>query len=209
MLSYLNWSVDDLFTRAAAPEPEPGGGGVSAISAVLGLGMLAMVTKISLEKEKDQQLVDKLKEILAILGENSSALKALTQQDMEAYQEFRQALSLPNKTPEEKALRGERKQQAAIFAANVPLEIAQCCLRGLRAAQDLAHIGSKYAISDVGVGANLLEAALKGALLLVDANIPYINLTSKTNEFISQRTTLLAEATEISLVTQKTVQERM
>jgi formiminotetrahydrofolate cyclodeaminase len=209
LLSYLNWSVDELFTRAAAPEPEPGGGGVSAISAVLGLGMLAMVAKISLEKERDQQLVDKLKEILAVLGENSSSLKALTQQDMEAYQEFRQALSLPNKTSEEKALREERKQQAAILAANVPLEMAQCCLRGLRAAKDLAHIGSKYAISDVGVGANLLEAALKGALLLVDANIPYINLTSKKNEFISHKVTLLEEATEISLVTQKTVQERM
>lgn len=209
MLSYLKWSVAELFTRAAAAEPEPGGGGASAISGVLGLGMLAMVAKITLEKEKDQQLINRLKEILAILGENTASLKALTQQDMEVYREFRQALSLPNKTPEEKALRGERKQQAAILAANVPLEMAQCCLRGLQAAQDLAHIGSKYAISDVGVGAHLLEAALKGALLLVTANIPYINLTSKTNEFISARNTLLAQATEISLVTQQTVQKRM
>ncbi|GAB6182119.1 cyclodeaminase/cyclohydrolase family protein [Desulfotomaculum defluvii] len=209
MLNYLNWTVDELFTKAAATEPEPGGGGVSAISGVLGLGMLTMVAQISLAKEKDPILIGKFKEILGALGESSARLKTLTQQDMQAYQEFMRALSLPNKTPEEKDLRQEKKQQAAILSAKVPMEMAKSCLVGLQVAKDLASIGSKYAISDVGVGANLLEAALKGALLLVDANIPYISMANKADELKQQSEILLQEAAGLSLNTLKIVRERM
>lgn len=209
MLGYLNWSVEELFQKAASPAPEPGGGGVSAMTGCLGTGMLSMVARITLEKEKYKDVETEISGLITTLDRNIETLKSLAQRDMDAFHGFMEALAMPRNTPEEKALREEKKQQAALLSAGVPLEIAGTCLSGLKAANSLAAIGAKLAISDVGVGAHLLEAALKGALMMVDANLAYINDLEKVKNIIAEKEQLILEAEEISRSTLTSVRGRM
>ena len=174
MLNYLQWTVKELFDRTASAEPEPGGGGVCAMTAGLACGLLAMVARITSGKEKYRDVEAEIQEILGAIEEQRGKLQDLARQDMEAFQQFMAALAMPRETEEQKAAREKSKQQAALLSAGVPLDIAAACVKNLELAARLASLGSKLAISDVGVGAHLLEASLKGALVMVEANLPYI-----------------------------------
>lgn len=207
--SYLNWSVEELFTKASAAAPEPGGGAVSAMSGCLGCGMLTMVAQISVNKAKDPDTAREINLLMAGLAEISETLKALAQKDMQAFNQFMEVLALPNKTPEEKKLREDKKQQAALLSAEVPLTIGRNCLAALGWASKIAVLGSKLAISDVAVGVYLLEASLKGALIMVDANVPYLKDKAKVAELLKEKERLILEAEELARDTLHRVKSRM
>lgn len=209
MINYLNWSVEELFQRASSSEPEPGGGGVSAMTGCLGSGMLDMVARITIGNKKYKEVEQEVLELISTIEANIKSLKTLAQSDMNAFNGFMDALGLPKDTPEQKALREEKKQQAAVLSAMVPLDIARTSLANLRAAHTLASIGSKLAISDVGVGAHLLEAALKGALIMVDANLSYISDNKRVEEFVEEKDKLTSEAEKICRETLEMVRSRM
>ena len=54
------------------------------------------------------------------------------------------------------------------------MEVARCCTEGLNLARRLVEIGNVRLVSDVGVAAGLLEAALKGAEFNVNINLKII-----------------------------------
>lgn len=209
MNNYLEWSVDELFQRACSSSPEPGGGGVSAMTGCLGSGMLIMVARITAGNKKYQDVAQEIAELIVAVECNIESLKSLAHKDMQAFNSFMAALALPKDTPEEIALREERKEHAALLSAGIPLEMARLSLANLQAAADLAAIGSKLAISDVGVGAYLLEGSLKGALIMVDANLPYIKDKKLLFEFIAEREKLALEAEELCKLILARVKNRM
>lgn len=208
-MRYLAWTVEELFERAASSSPEPGGGGVSAMTGVLGSGMLAMVARITSGNKKYADVEQQIAELLNTIEGNINSLKLLAQKDMDAFNTFMEVLSLPRETQEQKDFREEKKDLAALLCAGVPMEMARACLSNLQAAAELAAIGSKLAISDVGVGANLLEAALKGALIMVDANLGYIRDKQLVYEFIAEREKLALEAEELCRITMDRVKAQM
>jgi formiminotetrahydrofolate cyclodeaminase len=61
-----------------------------------------------------------------------------------------------------------------VTAAEVPLRTAQVAAEVLDMAQRIAPIGNPNAVSDVGVAAQLAGAAVRGALLNVRINLPYL-----------------------------------
>lgn len=207
--SYLNWSVEELFEKSSSAAPEPGGGGVSAMSGCLGCGMLTMVARITANKAKDTDISKEITQVISSLEQNMENLKNLAQRDMQAFQHFMDALALPNSTPEEKNLREEKKQQAALLSAEVPLEIGRNCLDALHQAKIISSLGSKLAISDVAVGAYLLKASLKGALLMVEANVPYLKDTAKVEGLLKEKEMLTLAAEELGRDTLQRVKSRM
>ncbi len=207
--SYLNWSVEELFEKSSSAAPEPGGGGVSAMSGCLGCGMLAMVARITASKVKDTDASKEITRVISNLEQNMAILKNLAQRDMQAFQHFMDALALPNGTLAEKNLREEKKQQAALLSAEVPLEIGRHCLAALQQAKIISSLGSKLAISDVAVGAYLLEAALKGALIMVEANVPYLKDAAKVEELCKEKELLTLAAEELGRDTLQRVKTRM
>ncbi|SHK06706.1 cyclodeaminase/cyclohydrolase family protein [Desulforamulus aeronauticus] len=208
-ISYLRWSVEELFEKSSSAAPEPGGGGVSAMSGCLGCGMLTMVARITASKVKDIDVSKEIALVISSLEQNMENLKNLAQKDMQAFQHFMDALALPNSTPEEKNLREEKKQQAALLSAEVPLEIGRNCLAALHQAKIISSLGSKLAISDVAVGAYLLEASLKGALLMVEANVPYLKDAAKVEELRKEKEMLTLAAEELGRDTLQRVKTRM
>jgi formiminotetrahydrofolate cyclodeaminase len=61
-----------------------------------------------------------------------------------------------------------------VAAAEVPLRTAEVAAEVLDLAHRIAPIGNRNAVSDAGVGAQLASASVRGAILNVRINLPYL-----------------------------------
>ena len=154
---------DDLASAA----PVPGGGSASAYAGALGAALAAMVARIASKKNDDEALRDHI----ADMDNLRNDFLRLVDDDSAVYARVAEAMKLPKTNDAEKAARTERIQVALLAAARVPLELAKtsrrlldACERGLRTAPDAA-------VSDIGVGALMAEAALRGAAMNVMINL--------------------------------------
>ncbi|MBU2550138.1 MAG: cyclodeaminase/cyclohydrolase family protein, partial [Proteobacteria bacterium] len=79
----------------------------------------------------------------------------------------------------------------------------------LKQADRLSRFGNKMAISDVGVGAYVCEAALRACMLSVDINIPSIKDEAFVTDVVNQRARLFAEAEDLKIKALTYVKEKM
>ncbi len=162
--------LDDL----AAKLPAPGGGSVVALVGALGVGLLSMVSNFTLGKEKYRQIEEEIKKILDRSEDLRERLTELVDEDIRVYGKVSTAYKLPRTTDKEKEVRSQAIEKSCKDALTVPMEVARCCCEGLELARRLVEIGNVRLISDVGVAAGLLEAALKGAEFNVKINLKVI-----------------------------------
>ncbi len=162
--------LDDL----AAKLPSPGGGSVVALVGALGVGLLSMVSNFTLGKEKYREMEEEIKKIVNRSENLRKRLTELVDEDIRAYGSVSRAYELPRTSDRDKEVRSQSIQKACKAALVVPLEVARYCVEGLDLARRLVEIGNLRLVSDVGVAAALLEAALKGAELNVKINLKVI-----------------------------------
>ena len=154
---------DDL----ASDAPVPGGGSASAYAAALGAALAAMVARIAEKKLDDESLRDHIGEMDNLRND----FLRLVDDDSAAYGRVAEAMKLPKGTEDEKKLRTERIQGALLAASRVPLEVAKTSRRLLEACERGLATAPAAAVSDIGVGALLAEAALRGAAMNVMINL--------------------------------------
>jgi len=203
------WSTEEFLTVSASSSPTPGGGSVSAYVGALAASMTCMVANLTIGKEKFKEVEPQVKEILSQAETVLSALKTGLSEDIAEFSNFMAVLKLPKSTEEEKNVRTEKLQAVLVSATNTPLGISQNCFKILQLAQELAPIGNKGAISDVGVAAYLAESALKSAMLSVDINLPQIKDAGYKEQVLAERAKLFEQAAVICAETVAVVQSRM
>ena len=151
----------------ASDAPVPGGGSAAAYAGALGAALAAMVARIAMKKSDDAALRDYVGEM-----ENLRAdFLRLVDDDSAAYARVAEAMKLPKGTDEEKKARGERLQVALLGASRVPLEVAKTSRRLLESCERGLSTAPAAAISDLGVGALMAEAGLRGAAMNVMINL--------------------------------------
>ena len=156
------------FSDALSSEaPVPGGGSAAAYAGAMGAALAAMVVRIALKKEDSRELREFVEEMDNLRGD----FLRLVDDDSGAYARVADALKLPRKTDAEKKERQERLQAALLAASRVPLEVAETARRLLNACERGIVVASAATASDVGVGAHMAEAALRGAALNVMINL--------------------------------------
>ncbi len=153
---------DDLASDRAVP----GGGSASAYCGALGAALASMVARIASKKAPGEH-----DEFIAEMENLRSDLLRLVDDDSAAYSRVAEAMKLPKSTDDEKKERQARMQAALLAAARVPLEIARTCRRLLESCERGAALAPAAAASDIGVGALMAEAALRGAALNVMINL--------------------------------------
>ncbi|AFM42233.1 methenyl tetrahydrofolate cyclohydrolase [Desulfosporosinus acidiphilus SJ4] len=203
------WTTEEFLTVSASSSPTPGGGSVSAYVGALAASMTCMVANLTIGKEKYKDVEPRVKEILSQAEMVLELLKKGLSQDIAEFSNFMGVLKLPKGTEEEKALRTGKLQEVLVSATDTPLGIAQNCFKVLQLAQELAPIGNKGAISDVGVAAYLAENALKSAMLSVDINLPQIKDQDYQERVKAERTRLFEQAAAICADTVAVVQSRL
>lgn len=209
MSEMFDKSFRKILEESASSAPTPGGGSVSAMVGCLGTAMVAMVGNLTVGKEKYKEYEDQVKVILDKAYAAMSKLEELVDEDMAAFGYFMDVLKMPKDTEEQKKERAEKMQLALKKATDTPLEIARVCLDALKIAEELSTIGNKGAISDVGVGAYVAEAALNSVLLSVDINVPSIKDMEYVSKVNAEKEQLIAEAKALREKAVSQVQERM
>jgi formiminotetrahydrofolate cyclodeaminase len=186
MSRYFDKSFAQVLEESASNSPTPGGGSVAAMAGCFGAAMVSMVANLT----KSEKYAEVQTEIDAILEGISLVMVDLEKQvddDMAVFGAFMDALKMPKTNDEEKTIRTAALQDAYKKATLSPLEIADTCIKANEMALRLAPIGNKSAISDVGVGAIIADASLKGVLLAVDINLPGIKDKDFVNEAAARR----------------------
>ena len=172
--------VSTFLDQLASSAPAPGGGSAAALGAAIGAALVSMVANLTVGKK---QYVDVEEDIQRIL-ERSETLRRrceeLLEQDVAAYTMVSQAYKMPRDTDEQKEARSAAIQEALKGATSVPMALAEACVEILKLCPESAEKGNVRAVSDVGVGALMAEAALRAAALNV-----WINLGSiKDQDFV-------------------------
>ena len=209
MENLFDQSLNAFIEKAASNSPTPGGGNVSAVVGILAASMVSMVANLTIGKKGYEDVQEEAKKAADDLKQIIETFKELTAKDMAVFSKFMDALRMPKETDEQKAKRTEAMQAAAKEATEVPMEICRTCLEVLKIAMPLAAYGNKGAISDVGVGAYVAEAALRSAMLSVDINLPGIKDAAFVEKYRSERRQLFADADELKLMAVAKVKERL
>jgi glutamate formiminotransferase/formiminotetrahydrofolate cyclodeaminase len=152
----------------ASDAPVPGGGSAAAYAAALGAGLAAMVARIAAKKAPDDTA---LRDYIADVDNLRGDFLRLVDDDSAAYARVAEAMKLPKATDEEKKARSERVQTALLAASRVPLEVAKTSRRLLDACDRGLAKAPAAAVSDLGVGALMADAALRGAAMNVMINL--------------------------------------
>jgi formiminotetrahydrofolate cyclodeaminase len=174
--------ITTFLDELASSAPAPGGGSAAALGAAIGAALVSMVANLTVGKKKYADVQDDIQRILA----RSEALRhkclELLESDVAAYTEVSVAYKMPRDTEEQKAARSAAIQKALKGATAVPMELAEACVEILNLCPESTEKGNVRAVSDVGVGALMAEAALRSAALNV-----LINLGSIRDEAFVQR----------------------
>lgn len=186
-------TIQEFTDVLATKEPVPGGGGASGLCAGVGMALGSMVANLTSGKKKYAEYQEEIDEILSKADAIRMELLAGMDKDAEAFEPLSKAYGLPKNTPEQIAEREKILASALLDASNAPLELMRKILEAMALMERLSEIGSKLAISDVGVGTQLLLASLKGASLNVFINTNLMKdrsqaeaLNKKANQMIMQ-----------------------
>lgn len=169
--STLSSSIGNFTELVAAGTPAPGGGSVSAYCGVLAASLGQMVCNLTIGKQKYAVVELRVTEIRSELERLSARLRELIGEDAESFEVVLQAYRLPKDSEEQKADRAAQIQIALQGAVDVPVETAQRSFDVLKLLRELADIGNPNALSDVAVGAQLAQVAIKGASYNVGVNL--------------------------------------
>ncbi|MGN8649060.1 cyclodeaminase/cyclohydrolase family protein [Eubacterium pyruvativorans] len=160
----------------ASKAPVPGGGGASALVGAIGMALGNMVGSLTTGKKKYADVQGDIAELMGRAERIQGELLDLVQADAEAFEPLSRAYGLPKETEEERARKAEVMERCLEGACSVPMQIMEKCCEAIDVTEDFAEKGTKIAISDAGVSAMMLRAALGGASLNV-----FINTKSMKN----------------------------
>jgi len=190
-------SLNEVIDLAASDAPAPGGGSVSAMVACFGLAMTAMVGNLTVGKKNYRDVEPQAREIVLEVNDSLKRLEELAERDTRVFNQFIDSFRLPQKTPEEISAREGAIQKTLCEATETPLAIAREGVKALELTLIMARIGNKTAISDVGVAALALDAAINGALLNVEVNISRLKDREYIEKVVQESKCLSAAASRL------------
>jgi formiminotetrahydrofolate cyclodeaminase len=191
-VSYREMALEDLMDAFASTDPVPGGGSAAALAGAAGTSLLLMVAGIPKTKTGAPEETADLAEAASRLHPLRDQLLELVDRDSDAYTQVMEAFKLPKSSDAEKAARKEAIDAATRAATDTPLDTMRACQQALRGAVIVATNGNRRTTSDVGVGVELLLAALRGARMNVDINLSTLDdaayverVTEEADELVS------------------------
>lgn len=181
--------IESINARTSAP----GGGSASAAIAAIGSGLGAMVGKLTYGVRKFEQFENQLRQIIPVLHQTTLQLIPMIDADTNAFNDYVEAMRLPQTSDAEKQLREEKMQAGLKKAIDVPLSTMKIGDQAWEKMLEVARIGNIASKSDVQVGARALEVGIWGAYQNVMINMSgikdsrYVSDTAAEAEKIKNR----------------------
>ena len=188
----IQMKITDFLEELGSNSPAPGGGSISALAGALGGALTAMVCRLTVDNSKYAEVQSEIQAILAEADRLSAKLTNCVDADTEAFNQVMAAYKLPKATDAEKTARSEAIQKAMQHAADLPLGVAECCLRVLEMSGRVLKIGNATAASVAAVAGLMAHAGLHGALYNVKINLGSI----KDEKFVANTQTKVSAIIE-------------
>ena len=177
--------LDELSSGA----PTPGGGGASAVCGAVAAALGSMVGNLTSGKKKYAEYQEEIEQTIAKCGVLVKEFEALGEKDEEVFEPLAKAYSIPkDQEGRDEILEGVLKD-----ASTAPFEVVEKAHETALVLERLAVIGSRLAISDVGVAAAACDTACKGAAMNVYINTKSMkdrtyaeDLNRKTDDLVNE-----------------------
>lgn len=166
----VRMSLANFADETASESPAPGGGSIAACVGSLGAALGAMVANLSAHKKGWDDRWAEFSDWAAQGQQYKDELLRLVDADTRAFNAIMSAFGLPKGTAEEKAARTEAIQTATRTAIEVPFRVMETAYASLGVIRAMASGGNPNSVSDAGVGALCIRAAVHGAFLNVRIN---------------------------------------
>jgi formiminotetrahydrofolate cyclodeaminase len=203
-------SVARFAERLATRDPVPGGGSAAAVAGSIAAALVGMVVELSIGRPELAGHEAELRRIGEEAGSRRRSLLDLAERDAAAYAAVIAARRLARDTDDERAIRHAALAAATGEATSVPLETAESAAAVLELAARVAPLGNPHAVSDAGVAALLAAAAVRGALLNVRINLPYLAGDDPVRADASARAgRVLSRSGELEDVAREAVEARL
>lgn len=163
-------TVFDFAEVLSSDAPAPGGGSAAALTGALGAALTAMVCALTLDRKKYAEHQTLARQTLTQARELQTRLLKYMDEDTRAFGQMSAAFALPKETPEQSSARSAAIQQALAVCTETPLAVMALALQALELACGAMGKTNASALSDLGVAALSLRAALQGAWLNVLIN---------------------------------------
>ncbi|SUY47237.1 formiminotransferase-cyclodeaminase [Clostridium putrefaciens] len=168
-------TVESFAKELASKSPAPGGGSAAALSATLAASLSSMVFNLTIGKKAYENLEDAEKECIINALKKSESLREdylhIMQEDTSVFLKVMDAYKMPKDSEDEKKLRKLKIEEAYKLALEVPRRLSEKCFELYKYIEIAAKYGNANAISDAGVSALMIQAALEGASLNVKINL--------------------------------------
>ncbi len=189
-------SLRQFASEVASESPAPGGGSVAAYCGALGASLGAMVANLSAGKKGWEHRVEEFSR-WAVEGQQlKSRLLALVDEDSQAFDRVMDAYRLPRGTDAEKKQRTQAIEAALKGAALAPLGVMEAAAACFPLLEAMAAGGNPSSVTDAGVGAWCVRAAMESAALNVRINLGSIKDQAFTQSTESRVKELLALSLE-------------
>jgi formiminotetrahydrofolate cyclodeaminase len=171
MGTLVELTVGAFDAEVASASPAPGGGSAAALAGSIAAALVAMVCRLSLDRDDIAASDEEIAEALAQSERLRSRLLELVDEDTAAFDAVMDAVRMPKAEEPERAARSQALTRATLGAAAVPLETLTAARHTLQLASQLAGRANPGAVSDLGVAVHLARAGAEGARLNVEINL--------------------------------------
>lgn len=161
------------------------------MAGALGAALSGMVSNLMLGKKKYADMQEQVAGLLEKTTRLRNGFLLLAEEDAKAFYPLSQAYSLPQDDDRQKKHREAVMEKALFEASVVPLKIMEKACGCIDILEQLAGIGPRLAISDVGVGVQLCRAALLGASMNVFINTKLMKDRREADKFNEQANSLV------------------
>ena len=192
-MEMLDQNMLTFIDALSSSAPVPGGGGACGAVGAMAMALGMMVANLTTGKKKYAQNEPRIQEILKEAEMLRDTFAGFADRDAKAFEPLAKAYGLPKSTPEEIAYKNEVMEKCLFAAAKSPLDLMEELVKAMKIIDELSVIGSRIAVSDVGVAIQFAHAALNGSALNV-----FINTKMMKNREVAEA--MNARADELYLV---------
>jgi glutamate formiminotransferase/formiminotetrahydrofolate cyclodeaminase len=182
----LNMDLKAFANETASESMVPGGGSISAYVATLGISLGTMVANLSSHKRGWDDRWEEFSNWAAKGQSLKNQLLVMVDEDTNSFNKIILAMRLPKGTNAEKAARSEAIQAATKYAIEVPFKVMELSLATFEVLKAMVEEGNPNSVTDAGVGALCVRAAIRGAFMNVKVNAGDLKDKDFVNDIIAK-----------------------
>ncbi len=180
--------------ETASESVAPGGGSVAAYVGALAAALGTMVANLSAHKRGWDERWTFFSDWAARGQHLKTQLLRLVDEDTQAFNAILAAFRLPKGTDTEKNIRKKAIQDATRYAIEVPYQTMEAAFQTFELLKIMAQEGNPNSASDAAVGALCARAAVHGALLNVQTNVPDLDDKEFANDMLQKALKIAQQA---------------